>query len=1024
MRILLATSSVAIAAVLAYPATAQQAPAAASATPAQQGAEQGTPIVDPTTTQSDENEIVVIANSLRGAVEAPQPPVVELNEQDIASYGASSLADLVAQLSTETGSGRGRGTGRPVFLVNGMRVSSFREMMSYPPEAIQRVQVLPEEVAQRYGFPPDQRVINFILKDRYASRTVQLQYGQPFDGGTSTEAFDGTYLKIAGKNRLNFDLKLNHTTPLTEAERNIIQTTVPTFATDPDPAPFRTLVGKSSDYQLTGNWTHGIGDAGASLTVNGTAERSDSLSFSGLDTVFLTDPGGATALRTFGTDFPLASRTRTDTYSFGSTLNAHAGDWQLTGTIDASHADNTSKIDRQADTTALAAAVAAGTLALDTPITGIGYPGYDTAESKTDSASTKFTAIGHPISLPAGDVSVTLDAGFDWNRINSTDTRNVGIATKLTRGDINGGVNLSVPITSRRNDVLAFLGDVTANFSGGLDHLSDFGTLKNWSAGLNWGPTEKLNLQASYIVRDAAPGLSQLGAPTVINYNVPVYDFTTGQTVLADVTTGGNPDLKRETQRDWKFGVSYELPFFDRSNFRVEYFRNRSNDVTASFPVLTPEIEAAFPGRVQRDAFGNLVSIDERPVTFYNESSSRLRIGINLSGRIGKQQQGGGGGGGFGGPPPGGPPPGGDAGGPPPGGPPPGGGFFGGPGGGNGAAGGGGNFNPQAFAEFRQKLCAADGGTPDVSQLPEQMRARLVGPDGKPDPARLKEMHDRVCNGNGAAFNPQAFEQLRQTLCPADKAIDPANLPSQIADRFKGADGQIDQARLAQFRTRVCSVDPAQLAARQGQQQAQGGAAPAAGGGQPQQQAQASGDGGGARGNRGGGGFFPGGGRGGNGGRWNLSLSHTIELNNKVLVAPGGPELDLLHGDALTGGGVARHTLSLEGGVFYNGIGLRFNGSYKSGTHVDGTGAPGSSDLRFGDLFTLDLRLFADLGRQEKLVKAVPFFENTRLSFNVTNLFDARQKVTDQNGLVPLRYQPYLIDPTGRSFQVEFRKLF
>ena len=105
-------------------------------------------------------------------------------------------------------------------------------------------------------------------------------------------------------------------------------------------------------------------------------------------------------------------------------------------------------------------------------------------------------------------------------------------------------------------------------------------------------------------------------------------------------------------------------------------------------------------------------------------------------------------------------------------------------------------------------------------------------------------------------------------------------------------------------------------------------------------------------------------------------------------------------------------------------IGLRFNGSYKSGTHVNGTGAPGSSDLTFGDLFTLDLRLFADLGRQEKLVKAVPFFENTRISFGVTNLFDARQKVTDQNGLVPLRYQPYLIDPTGRSFQVEFRKLF
>ena len=1042
MRILLAASSAAVAAALAFPATAQVAPAAVPpAAPAQQGTVQDAPPVVDQTTPDDENQIVVVANSLRGAVVAPQPPIVELNEEDIASYGASSLADLVAQLSTETGSGRGRGSGRPVFLVNGLRVSSFREMQSFPPEAIKTVQVLAEEVAQRYGFAPDQRVINFILKDNFSSRTVEAQYGQPFDGGTSTKGLEGTYLNIAGKNRLNFDLKANHTTPLTEAERQIIQTTVPTFPTDPDPAVFRTLVAKSSDYQLTGNWTHGIGDSGASLAVNGTAERSDNLSFSGLDSVLLVGPGADpdTALRTFGTDFPLARRTRTDTVSFGSTLNAHAGDWQLTGTVDASHADSTSKIDRRADTTALFNAVRAGTLPLDTPITGIGYPGFDTAESKTTSASTKFTAIGHPIHLPAGDATVTLDAGFDWDRIDSSDTRNLGLPTKLTRGDLNGGVNVSVPIASRRDDVLAFLGDVTANFSGGLDHLSDFGTLTNWSAGLNWGITEKLNAQASYIVRDAAPGLSQLGAPTIVNFNVPVYDFTNGQTVLANVTTGGNPDLKRETQRDWKLGLSYDLPFFDRSAIRVEYFRNRSNDVTASFPLLTPEIEAAFPDRVQRDAFGNLVSIDQRPVTFYKENSSRLRVGLNFSGRIGGQSQadgGGRGGGGFAGRSSagGGGAPAGGAGGPPPdgaaGGPPPGGGgfFFGRPGGGgNGAGGGsrGGGFDREAFAAFRQQLCAPNAGEPDLSKLPEQMRTRLIGPDGKPDPARLKEMHDRVCNGTGGArFNPEAFQQLRQTLCPADKTLDPTKLPSQITDRFKGTDGQIDQARLTQFRTRVCSIDPAQLAARQAQQ-GQGGAAPAANGA-PQQQAQGGGNAGGPGGNRGGGagGFFPGGGRGGNGGRWNLSLNHTIELGNKVLIAPAGPELDLLHGDALTVGGVARHTTSLEGGVFYNGLGFRFSGSYKSATHVNGTGAAGSGDLTFGDLFSLDLRLFADLGRQQKLVKAVPFFENTRLSFSVDNVFDARQRVTDQNGVVPLRYQPYLIDPTGRSFKIEFRKLF
>jgi hypothetical protein len=259
-------------------------------------------------------------------------------------------------------------------------------------------------------------------------------------------------------------------------------------------------------------------------------------------------------------------------------------------------------------------------------------------------------------------------------------------------------------------------------------------------------------------------------------------------------------------------------------------------------------------------------------------------------------------------------------------------------------------------------------------------------------------------------------------LCPADKAIDPKNLPSQITDRFKGADGQLDQARLTQFRTRVCSADPAQLAARQGQA-AQGDAAPAPAGSQPPARvARADGNGGGGSGRGGRGGGFPG--RGGNGGRWNISVSDTIELDNKVLVSPTGPMLDLLHGDALTGGGVARNTMSLEGGVFYNGLGTRISASYKSGTHVDGTGAAGSSDLNFGGLFTLDLRVFADLGRQDKLVKAVPFFKGSRLSFSIDNLFDARQKVTDENGVVPLRYQPYLIDPNGRSFKVEFRKLF
>jgi hypothetical protein len=630
------------------------------------------------------------------------------------------------------------------------------------------------------------------------------------------------------------------------------------------------------------------------------------------------------------------------------------------------------------------------------------------------------TAIGRPILLPAGELAVTLDAGYDWDRIQSEDTRAPGVQTELIRGDLNGGVNVAVPIASRDDDVLAFLGDLNANFSAGANYLSDFGTLTDWSAGLNWSPAEKLNLQATYIAREAAPGLNQLGAPTIVSFNVPIYDFATGQTVLADVTSGGNPNLQRETQRDIKLGAFYELPLFERSSISVEYFRNRSEDVTAGFPLLTPDIEAAFPERVTRVG-GTLVALDQRPVTFAEQRSSRIRTGINLSGRIGRApegEQGGRGGGGFrmG--------MGGGAGGP---GGAPGGGqvtIFDGPGGPGGPGQGGGGFNRERFQQFRQQLCAEGAGEPDLTGLPEQMVQRLKREDGTIDPERLAETRQRICNGDGRGgggmFNPEGFQRLQQAFC-VDRAPRPdpdlSILPERFRARLMGPDGATpDPERLKEMQERVCAADPAQFAAGQGGQPAN---APAAQGNGNQGGARQ----GGGRGPGGGGGFGPGG-QGGNFGRWNLSFNHTYEIENEVLVAEGGPLLDLLHGDALSSGGISRHSFQLNGGAFYNGMGLRFDATYAGKSRIDGSGLPGSTDLFFDDIFKLDLRLFADLGRKEKLVEAVPFLKGTRVSLAVDNVFDARQRITDSTGAVPLRYQPFLVDPIGRKFEIEFRKLF
>ena len=132
--------------------------------------------------------------------------------------------------------------------------------------------------------------------------------------------------------------------------------------------------------------------------------------------------------------------------------------------------------------------------------------------------------------------------------------------------------------------------------------------------------------------------------------------------------------------------------------------------------------------------------------------------------------------------------------------------------------------------------------------------------------------------------------------------------------------------------------------------------------------------------------------------------------------------LDLLNGDALSGAGISRSSATLEGGGFYRGFGLRISGTYASGTHVDGSGVPGASRLDFGDLATFNLRGFIDLGRMPKLVGRAPFFKGTRIALGINNVFDAVQKVTDQTGATPLRYQRGYLNPEGRVFSIELRK--
>jgi outer membrane receptor protein involved in Fe transport len=91
---------------------------------------------------------------------------------------------------------------------------------------------------------------------------------------------------------------------------------------------------------------------------------------------------------------------------------------------------------------------------------------------------------------------------------------------------------------------------------------------------------------------------------------------------------------------------------------------------------------------------------------------------------------------------------------------------------------------------------------------------------------------------------------------------------------------------------------------------------------------------------------------------------------------------------------------------------------------VDGAGGLPGDRLRFDDLTTVNFRLFANLGSMPKLVVDNPWLRGTRVTLSVNNLFNARQRVRDAEGLTPINYQPDLLNPLGRSVRVSVRKLF
>src|SRR3954447_20907474 len=169
-----------------------------------------------TTNVRDSQEIVIVGER-RSAVKNVDP-IATLDSNDIAATGATTVPELLRAIRPLTQSAGG---GDPIFLLNGQRTSGYDEIGSLPPEAIDKVEVLPEPAALKYGYPPTRRLLNFITKRNFRQVEVKGDIGMTTRPGSTSPDANFTLPRLRKGGRLTLALESRHTSSILQSERHL-----------------------------------------------------------------------------------------------------------------------------------------------------------------------------------------------------------------------------------------------------------------------------------------------------------------------------------------------------------------------------------------------------------------------------------------------------------------------------------------------------------------------------------------------------------------------------------------------------------------------------------------------------------------------------------------------------------------------------------------------------------------------------------------------------------------------------------
>lgn len=651
-------------------------PAADAQTEARQA---GTPSDKPAETRNDD-EIVVTANRYYG--EASVATETEFDESEIASQGVDNVQGLLDRLAPFIDPAGNA----PVVLINGRPVDGDRSILSYPPEALNRVAVLKPDAAAQYGYPADRRVVNLVLKKHFSSMNLDAGGLGATRGGQYGGELSAGRVTIDGPTRWNVLARLSSDTALRKSARDIVPApgifdvtgyvaapdggeidpalsllaghvtmragipdwqapTLADFAATADrshpvdPNAYETLLPSRRALIFSAGVSRPIGALSASLNLNATSTASHALR--GLPMASLVLPADnpwssfaddVLLVRPLAGERTLRNDNSAQTLGVSFTLSGRISGWQVSLSSSYARSRTESLLERGIDTGQVQALLGAGDPSLNP------YGPWssrllltDRNRSRGDNLSARLNVIKTLADLPAGPLTANLTINAARSALESRVTGSLAgmLLTDRQSGRFEGQIALNVPVSRRTKDAIGPLGDLTIDLLAGGQAIGGNSLQKRYGAGFTWSPAPFAQLRGTLENVEGAPTPEQLDGPIVTTIN-RVFDYARQEAVDAVWILGGNPELRRGRRQSRALTTMFR-PLSDQTlTLNLGYGEQVAKGGVAPFPELTPAIEAAFPERVVRDAAGRLVSVDARPINLVSETTAELSSGIAL----------------------------------------------------------------------------------------------------------------------------------------------------------------------------------------------------------------------------------------------------------------------------------------------------------------------------------------------------------------------------------------------------------